>query len=416
MFALIDCNNFYASCQRAFDPSLNNKPIVVLSNNDGCIIARSNEAKPYVPMGASTHKYEEVFKKHEIHVFSSNYALYGDLSERVMNTIGKYSPTIEVYSIDEAFVDFRGFEYFDLKEYCTQLKNEVQQITGIPISIGVAPTKALSKVANKIAKKYHKQTNSVYVINTKEKRLKALKWTKIEDVWGIGRKIADRLKAKNIHTAYEFTQLNKKLVQKEFTIVGLKLYKDLCGEATIQLDDIKNKKAIATTRSLKYITKDFKQIKERIATFAITCSEKLRDQNSVANVVYVFIKTNKKRTHLPQHYNSISVNLPYASDSSFTISKYAIHALKLIFKKGYYYKKLGVIVMGITPNSNRQLNLFKSEDPKHIALMKAMDELNKKYYDSLRIGSQDLGKKWKMKQERLSPSYSTHWNDILIVS
>lgn len=416
MFALIDCNNFYASCQRAFDPSLKNKPIVVLSNNDGCIIARSDEAKPYVPMGASTHKYEGIFKQHNIHVFSSNYALYGDLSKRVMNIIGKYSPTIEVYSIDEAFIDFRGFEYFNLKEYCTQLKNEIQQITGIPISIGVAPTKSLSKVANKIAKKYYKHTDSVYVINTEGKRLKALKWTKIEDVWGIGRKIYERLKAKNIHSAYDFTQLNEKQIQKEFTIVGLKLHKDLRGEPTIQLNDVTTKKAIATTRSLKFITKDFEQLKERIATFAITCAEKLRAQDSVANIVYVFIKTNKKRTHLPQHYDSISMNLPYASDSSFTISKYAIHALKLIFKEGYHYKKLGVIVMGITPNSNRQLNLFTSEDPKHIKLMQTMDLINKKHYDSLRIGSQDLGKKWKMKQDRLSPAYSTNWNDILIVS
>jgi len=416
MYALIDCNNFYASCERAFAPNLNNKPIVVLSNNDGCIIARSNEAKPYVPMGASTHKYEHIFKLHNIHVFSSNYALYGDISQRIMNTIHKYSPNVDVYSIDEAFVDFNGFEHFDLKKYCTQLKNEILQITGIPISIGIAPTKALAKVANKIAKKFTKHTNDVYIINTEEKRIKALKWTKIEDTWGIGRKISERLKLKNINTAFEFTLLNQHLVKKEFTIVGLRLYKDLNGEPTIQFDDIKNKKAIATTRSLKFITNDFSILKERITTFAITCAEKLRKQNSAANIVYVFIKTNKERTHLPQHYNSISVKIPYASDSSLTISKYAIQALKLIFKEGYHYKKLGVIVMGITPNNNRQLNLFISENPKHTKLMKTIDHINNKYYDSLRLGSQDLGKKWKMKQDRLSPSFTTNWNDILTVS
>ena len=416
MYALIDCNNFYASCQRAFSPNLNNKPIVVLSNNDGCVIARSNEAKPYVPMGVSTHKHETIFKQHNIHVFSSNYALYGDLSQRIMNTIGKYSPNVEVYSIDEAFVDFNGFEHFNLKEYCTKLKTEVLQITGVPISIGIAPTKALAKVANKIAKKYTEHTNDVYIIDNEEKRIKALKWTKIEDVWGIGRKLSERLKLKSINNAFEFTLLKEQLVQKEFTIVGLRLHKDLCGEPTIRIDDVKNKKAIATTRSLKFITTDFSILKERIATFAITCAEKLRKQNSVANVVYVFIKTNKERTHLPQHYNSIAINLPYASDSSFTISQQAIKALELIFKKGYYYKKIGVIVMGISPNTNRQLNLFKSENPKHIALMKTIDQLNNKHYDSLRFGSQDLGKKWKMKQDRLSPSYTTNWNDILTVS
>jgi len=416
MFALIDCNNFYASCERSFNPSLKGKPIVVLSNNDGCIIARSSEAKPYVPMGACTHKHENVFKQYNIQVFSSNYPLYGDLSQRIMNIIGTYSPNVEVYSIDEAFVDFRGFDYYDLEEYCIKLKNEIVKSTGVSISIGVGQTKALAKVANKIAKKYSERTNSVYIISNEEKRLKALKWTKVEDVWGIGYNLSKRLKEKEVYTAYDFTQLKQKLVQKEFTVVGLKLHKDLSGEPTIEFEDIKNKKAIATTRSLKFITKDYEEVKERISTFAITCAEKLRKQESVANMVYVFVKTNKKRTHLPQYYNSISLSLPYASDSSFTISKYAINALKLIFKEGYYYKKIGVIVMGITPNTHRQLNLFTKENPKHTQLMESIDSMNTKYYDSIRFGSQDLGQKWKMKQDRLSPCYTTNWNDILTVS
>ncbi len=415
MFALIDCNNFYASCERIFKPSLIKKPIVVLSNNDGCIIARSDEAKAFIPMGASTHKYEEVFKQHNIHVFSSNYALYGDISQRIMTIIEKYSPNVEVYSIDEAFVQFSGYEKYDLNAYCLQLKNEVFQNLGMPISIGVAPTKALAKIANKIAKKFKKQTQEVYVINTEEKRIKALKWTKIEAVWGIGTGIATRLKLKNVNDAYQFTQLPKTYVQKEFGIVGLRLFKDLCGEPTLQLDEIKNKKAIATTRTLKIISKDWELIKERIVTFAITCAEKLRKQNSVASVVYVFIKTNKKRTHLKQYSNSIALNLPYASDSNITISKYAIEALQHIYKPGYYYKKVGVIIMGITPNTNRQLNLFNSEDARHIALMKSIDAMNQKYNDPIRLASQDLGKKWKMKQERLSPSYTTNWDDILTV-
>lgn len=416
MFALIDCNNFYASCERSFNPSLKGKPIVVLSNNDGCIIARSNEAKPYVPMGASTHKYENIFKQHDIQVFSSNYPLYGDLSQRIMNIIGGYSPNVEVYSIDEAFVDFGGFNYYNLEEYCVKLKNEIVKSTGISISIGIGATKALAKVANKIAKKYNERTNSVYIINTEEKRCKALKWTRVEDVWGIGWNLSKRLKAKGVNTAYDFTQLEQKLVQKQFTVVGLRLHKDLCGEPTIEFGDIKNKKAIATTRSLKFITKDFEEVKERISTFAITCAEKLRKQGSVANVVYVFVKTNKKRTHLPQYYNSVSLSLPYASDSSFTISKYAINALKLIFKEDYYYKKIGVIVMGITPNNHRQLNIFEKENPKHTRLMQSIDTMNIKYYDSIRFGSQDLGQKWKMKQDRLSPCYTTKWEDILTVS
>jgi len=381
MFALVDCNNFYASCERVFKPSLANKPIVVLSNNDGCVIARSNEAKKYIPMGAPTHKYEADFIKHKIHVFSSNYPLYGDLSERIMNIIQKYSPDVEIYSIDEAFIQFKGFDYFDLENYCRQLKNEIWRSTGMPISIGIAPTKALSKIANKIAKKFDAKTNGVYLINTKEQRIKALRWTPIHSVWGIGRNIS----------------------------------KKLLGEPTLQLDEIKNRKAFATTRSLKYMTSDYEILRERIATFAIACAEKLRTENAVANIVYVFLRTNKVRLDLKQHNANIALSLPYASDSNLTISQYAIKALQTIFKPGYKYKKLGVILMGITPNTNRQLNMFSYENPKHISLMKAIDHTNKTCGDTLRLASQDLDKKWKMKQDRLSPCYTTNWNDIITV-
>lgn len=415
MFALVDCNNFYASCERVFNPSLANKPIVVLSNNDGCVIARSNEAKKYIPMGAPTHKYEADFIKHKIHVFSSNYPLYGDLSERIMNIIQKYSPDVEIYSIDEAFIQFKGFDYFDLENYCRQLKNEIWRSTGMPISIGIAPTKALSKIANKIAKKFDAKTNGVYLINTKEQRIKALRWTPIHSVWGIGRNISKKLLAKNINTAYEFTQLPSTYVQKQFSIVGLRLYKDLNGEPTLQLDEVKNRKAIATTRSLKYMTSDYEILRERIATFAIACAEKLRTENAVANIVYVFLRTNKVRLDLKQHNANIALSLPYASDSNLTISQYAIKALQTIFKPGYKYKKLGVILMGITPNTNRQLNMFSYENPKHISLMKAIDHTNKTCGDTLRLASQDLDKKWKMKQDRLSPCYTTNWNDIITV-
>src|SRR6478609_3030488 len=215
MFALIDCNNFYASCQRAFDPKLIGKPVVILSNNDGCVIARSNEAKAVgVPMGAPAYKCKELFEKNNVFVFSSNYALYGDMSSRVMNLLATFTPEIEIYSIDEAFLKFKGFEFFDFKEYGIKIQKTVTKGTGIPISVGFAPTKALAKVANRIAKKYPEQTQSVHVIDSEEKRIKALKWTKIEDVWGIGRKHAKRLRAKNTINAYQFTQLSDEWVRK----------------------------------------------------------------------------------------------------------------------------------------------------------------------------------------------------------
>ncbi len=251
MYALVDCNNFYASCERLFQPSLKNKPIVVLSNNDGCVIARSNEVKKYVPMGAVAYKYKNIFKQHNVQVFSSNFALYGDLSNRVMNNLRTFTPDIEIYSIDEAFLKFEGFEKYNLEEYGITIKKTINKNVGIPVSIGFAPTKALSKVANRIAKKFPKKTKGSYVIDNDEKRIKALKWLAIEDVWGIGRKIATKLKAIGIQNAFEFTQLHDTYVKRHFSVVGLRLKHELEGKPRLDLDELANKKSIATTRSFK---------------------------------------------------------------------------------------------------------------------------------------------------------------------
>lgn len=237
MFALVDCNNFYASCQRVFEPHLIGKPVVILSNNDGNVIARSNEAKALnIPMGAVYYQYKELFEKHNVNVYSSNYALYGDMSSRVMNILSTFAPEIEIYSIDEAFLKFKGFENFNLEEIGKKMQRTVTKGTGIPVSVGFAPTKALAKIANKIAKKYPERTKSVYVMDDEEKRIKALKWTKIEDVWGIGRKHAKRLKALNIKTAYQFTQLSDSWVRHEMSVVGLRLKHELEGKSSLDLE------------------------------------------------------------------------------------------------------------------------------------------------------------------------------------
>ncbi|MBL6592418.1 MAG: Y-family DNA polymerase, partial [Flavobacteriaceae bacterium] len=223
MFALIDCNNFYVSCERVFNQKLNNRPVVVLSNNDGCAISRSNEAKALgIPMGAPAFKYEKIFRKHNVEVFSSNFTLYGDMSSRVMSILSKYTPNIEIYSIDEAFLKFDGFDNYDLKSYCQEIKNMVFKWTGIPISIGIAPTKALSKVANRIAKKFPEKTKGVHLIDSNKKRVKALKWLKIKDVWGIGFRHTERLKNIGIHTAYDFINLEDGWVRKNMSVVGLR--------------------------------------------------------------------------------------------------------------------------------------------------------------------------------------------------
>lgn len=419
MFALVDCNNFYASCERVFQPQFNGKPVAILSNNDGCVISRSDEAKALgLPMGAPAFKYETFFKEHNVKVFSSNYPLYGDMSERVMRILEQFTPDVEVYSIDEAFLQFKGFDNYDFNDYGLQIRQRVLKWTGIPTCVGVAPTKALSKVANKIARKFPKQTQGVYVIDTEEKRIKALKWLKIEDVWGIGYGNAKKLKLKQVITAYDFTLLSDDWVKSNLAIVGLRLKNELLGVSNLALDEpITSKKAIATTRSFEGTLTNFDDLRERLATFAISASEKLRKQQSCCNMLYVFVKNNK-HNKIGETYQSAStiVHLPYPTDSSLTLSKHAIEGLARIYKKGLHYKKAGVVLMGLVPNNQRQLNLFVEENPKHQKLMITIDTFNKNYGDlKIRLGQQDLKRTWKMRQERLSPKFTTNINEILTV-
>ena len=418
MFALIDCNNFYVSCERVFNPKLNNRPVVVLSNNDGCAISRSNEAKGLgIPMGAPAFKYEKIFRKHNVEVFSSNFTLYGDMSSRVMSILSKYTPNIEIYSIDEAFLKFEGFDNYDLESYCKKIQKIVLKHTGIPISIGIAPTKALSKVANRIAKKFPEKTNSVHLIDSNKKKLKALKWLKIKDVWGIGFRHTERLKNIGIHTAYDFINLEDGWVRKNMSVVGLRLKKELEGESVLSLEEVRSpKKAIATTRSFEGTIADYERIKERISTFAICCAEKLRAQQSNCSSIYVFVRSNKFQKNKPQYRNGIVITIPFSTNSNIVISKYATEGLKKIFRQGIDYKKAGVIVMGLNSINNYQYNLFENEDIKHQDLMRTIDSIQKKEGQSkIKLASQDLKKRWKMKQEKLSASYTSRINEIIKV-
>ncbi len=418
MFALVDCNNFYASCERVFNPNLEQKPIAILSNNDGCVISRSDEAKAIgLPMGAPIFKWESFCKAKGITVLSSNYPLYGDMSSRVMNILKQFTPDVEVYSIDESFLEFKGFKQYDLQDYGQQIKKRIKKWTGIPTSVGIAPTKALSKVANKIARKFPNQTKGVYIIDTEDKRIKALKWTQIEDVWGIGSQLSKRLQAKGCITAFDFTQLPDDWVKRNFSVVESRLKRDLEGIPTLQLDeDSKDKKMIATTRSFEYTYSDKANIKERISTFATSCAEKLRKQGSSCHVIIVMLKSDRHKKELEQHRQSISVNLSCPTNSSLIISNCAVSAVMTIFKEGIKYKKAGVIVTGLVPVDNYQLNIFEKEDPKHVPLMQSIDRLNAKYKNhKIKIGNQDLKRTWKMRQERLSPKYTTNINDIIIV-
>tara|TARA_X000000950_G_scaffold227085_1_gene274103 strand:- start:28939 stop:30198 length:1260 start_codon:yes stop_codon:yes gene_type:complete len=418
MFALIDCNNFYVSCERVFNPKLNKKPVLVLSNNDGCAISRSNEAKALgIPMGAPAFKYEKIFKKYKVEVFSSNFSLYGDMSSRVMNILSKYTPNMEIYSIDEAFLKLEGFDNYNLKSYCQEIKDTVFKWTGIPISIGVAPTKALSKVANRIAKKFPKKTNNIYIIDSDKKRENALKWLKIEDVWGIGFRHTERLKNIKINKAYDFTGLEDGWVRKNMSVIGLRLKKELEGKSVLDLEEVRSaKKAIATTRSFEGTISNYEKIKERISTFAICCAEKLRAQNSNCNSIYVFVRSNKFQKNKIQYRNGILMTIPFSTNSNMIISKYAVEGLKKIFKKDINYKKAGTIVMGLDSCYNHQLNLFENENPRHKYLMRVIDFIQKKEGQSkIKLASQDLRRRWKMKQEKLSPNYTCKMNEIIKV-
>lgn len=418
MFALVDCNNFYASCERVFQPQWENKPIVILSNNDGCVIARSNEAKALgVPMGAPAFQYKSLFSQKNIQVFSSNYPLYGDMSSRVMRILERYTPNIEIYSIDEAFLQFKGFEHFNLDQQARKMKKQVQQWTGIPISIGIAPSKGLAKIANKIAKKYAHKTGGIYSINTEEQRVKALKWTAVRDIWGIGRRHAQRLETEGVKTAYDFSNLPDSWIRKHMSVLELRLKKDLLGIACIQLEEAQaTKKSITTTRSFRTTLKNFWEVEERIATYANHCAEKLRQQKSSCNALMVFVRSNPHQAGATPYRNSCVVTLPYATDSSITLVKYATYGLKNIFKEGIDYKKAGIILMGLSPTNEKQLNLFHNDQNKHDSLMHTIDKLHRRFGPNrIKLANQDLNKTWKMRQEHLSPRFTTELNEIIRV-
>ncbi len=418
MYALVDCNNFYVSCERVFQPQLNGKPVVVLSNNDGCIISRSNEAKALgIPMGAPEFQFRDLLKQHDIHVFSSNYALYGDLSHRVMKILENYTPNVEVYSIDEAFLNFSGMTIPDFNAYGAEIQHRILKWLSIPIGIGFAPTKALSKVANKIAKKFPERTNGVYVIDTEEKRIKALKWTKIEDVWGIGFRLTKKMQAKNINTAYDFTlPHNESFIRKEMGVVGMRLKYELEGKSVLEMEEPKAKKNIAVTRSFEKDITDFNELKERVVTFASVCSEKLRKQNSCCNAVILYLRKDPFNANGEKYSFYRMQTLPFSSNTSFSISKIAISMLKELYQEGTAYKKAGVIVSEIVPSSQRQFKLFDEENPKYQKLMEVMDAVQAKTGErKLRLASQDLKRTWKMKQNHLSNRYTTNFNELLEV-
>ena len=419
MFALVDCNNFYASCERVFDPRLEQRPIVVLSNNDGCVIARSNEAKALgIAMGEPAFQKEEVYAKHNVAVFSSNFALYGDMSQRVMRTLAQHSAAMEIYSIDEAFLECGGLTADGLDRFGSQLRKTVKQWTGIPVSIGVAPTKTLAKVANHIAKRLP-DNSGVCVLEKEETIEYCLKKLPVEKLWGVGQRYALFLRSWGINTAWDLRRMPEGWVKENMTVVGLRLQKELKGEPCIPMEhNPQKKKEICTSRSFGTMVTELDELKQAVSMYATRCAEKLRTQNSCTNLVNVFLHTNPFRPDLPQYKNVRLVRLPVASNSTLTIVQSALRGLESIYMKGYQYKKAGVIVSGLVPSNTIQYNLFHSTDEdRHMRLMNAMDTVNdREGRDILRVAEQGFDRRWTLRQERLSPCYTTRWADFMTIS
>lgn len=400
----MDCNNFYASCERVFNPALNGKPVVVLSNNDGCVITRSNEAKALgIKMGVPAYQIKDLVISHGVAVFSSNYTLYGDMSGRVMSILAGLAPELEVYSIDEAFINLDGIQDIQSRG------------TGIPVSLGIAPTKTLAKVANKFAKKYPAY-NRLCIIDTEEKRIRALELTEIGDIWGIGRRQAAKLEKQGVKTAYDFTLLPGSWVRKNMTVVGERTWKELHGISCIDMESAPPvKKQICTSRSFGKMLTDIDTMAEAIATHASTCAKKLRKQKSYAMSIMVFIHTNNLREDLPQYWKNIVIHLPVPTNDTQEIVHYALAGLKTIFMQGYQYKKAGVIITEITEGA--QLGLFDSVDrDKRERLQQAIDKINGEHNQLVKLAIQGTGRDWKLKQEQLSGRYTTDINQIININ
>jgi DNA polymerase V len=417
MFALVDCNNFYASCERAFNPSLNNLPVVILSNNDGCVIARSNEAKLCgVKMGVPVFQIKDIVAKNNITVFSSNYALYGDISQRVMNILVGLAPEIEIYSIDEAFLNLKGFDFFDLSEYAVKIKHTVTKNTGIPVSVGIGPTKTLAKIANGIAKK---QKNGICILNNESEILNTLENLKVNDIWGIGGRYTSLLNKNNIFTAMDFLNAPDNWVRKYLSVVGLRIKEELKGNSCLALQLVRPaKQSICTSRSFGTLVKDFETLNEAVATFASRCAEKVRKQNSIAKILMVFVHTNAFKINDKQYAANRIINLPMATSSSIELIHYSSIALKSIYKSGYRYKKAGVILTELTDENIIQTKMFDNVDrEKHQKIMKAIDLLNNSLgKEKVKIAAQGNYKRWKLKQEKLSPNYTTNFENIINVN
>lgn len=418
IFALVDCNNFYASCERVFNPKLKGQPIVVLSNNDGCVVARSNEAKALgIGMGVPEFQVRPLLRAHRVHVFSSNYTLYGDMSQRVMETLEQFCPDLEVYSIDEAFLSLVGFEKRDLTEYGRQIRKTVRQWTGIPVSVGIAETKTLAKIANRVAKRTP-DTGGVFDLRACPDRDALLGRIVVEDLWGIGRNHAHMLKQHGITTAFQLRGVDDQWIRKRMGIVGFRLVMELRGVSCMNLEQCPApKQSLTCSRAFGTLINTLEEMEEAISVYTSRVAEKLRRERLAATVLTVCLTTNEFKEG-PQYSNALTLKLPVVTDSTSELIRCALQGIRAVYRDGYLYKKAGVMLTGLVPISQTQADLFDSQDRrKSIRLMSALDSINDRWgTGTLHYASNGITKAWKTQFHRRSPAYTTDWNELPVVT
>jgi DNA polymerase V len=421
IFALVDCNNFYVSCERLFRPELKNRPVVVLSNNDGCVIARSQEAKEInIPMAAPAYKYKSFFEQNNVEVFSSNYALYGDLSQRVTSTIASIIPNLEVYSIDESFLELPACMLKNLPSIGQELRTRIFKWTGIPVSVGFGSTKTQAKLANRFAKR-HKQMEGAFSLCGRKDMDLLLEKIPVTDVWGIGRRHGKRLIDRGVCTARTFRDLPNLWLKKNMSVTGLHTAFELRGIPCFELDNTPQpKKTICSSRSFGQPVSALSELEESVAAYMSRAGEKLREQKSLAGGVMVYLTTNRF-SNRPQYSNSATRMLSIATDFTPELTRTAMQCIRSIYKEGYSYKKTGVILLDLCGKFNRQCNLLEmnsqEEATRKDKLMKLLDSTNTRFgRHTLSYASEGLEQPWRMNRNFKSPAYTTCWDDLPKIS
>lgn len=425
VFALVDCNNFYASCEKLFQPKLKDRPVVVLSNNDGCVVARSAEVKALgIPMGVPWFQIQAEARRYGIVAFSSNYALYADMSNRVVEVLSSFAPRIEVYSIDESFLDLAGFERQGYASYGAEIRQRVADWLGLAVCVGIAPTKTLAKLANHCAKKGLAGSEGVcdFTILPLNALSELLGRIEVGEVWGVGRKITARLETMGIQTVRQLRDANAETIRARFSVVQERTVRELRGESCLDLEEVvPDKQQIMSSRSFGTLVYDLADLEEAVASYIAKASEKLRAQDSQAGAIQVYIRTNVFRPEAPQYQPAITVPLPVASSDTRVLAQWALRALRRIYRPGYGYHKAGVMLLNLTPKVNCQFSLFDAQggaaDARSEKLMGTLDDINRRYGRGvLRLAAEGVEKTWQMRRGNLSPGYTTSWEGLPVVS